>query len=73
MIDILFVITVVLLGVLVVSVLNNIFSETEQVEQPKQKIKCKLHDWVTDEQTEKLVCCRCGQIAGQIDHDELDE
>lgn len=73
MAEILMVVAIVLLGVVVVSVLQNITESVHETEEPKQKIKCKLHDWVTDEQTEKLICCRCGKIAGIITEDEIDE
>jgi hypothetical protein len=68
MVDLLLVFVVVLLGVLVVSVLSSISTNIEEIkEEPKKE--CKLHNWVTDEKTEKLVCCECGKFAGMIETD----
>jgi hypothetical protein len=61
---------IVLLGVLVVNILSNITSELKEPEELViQKKECKLHDWATHEETDKLICCNCGKFAGIIDND----
>lgn len=56
---------IVLLGVLVVNILSNITSELKEPEAaiiPKKE--CDLHDWVTKQETNELVCHECGKVAG---------
>lgn len=69
--DIILVIMIVLLGVFVVNTISNINENVEQINELKAQVKkeCKLHDWVTDEKTNKMMCCQCGKFAGIIESD----